>query len=94
MTASLDLYYEVHGSGRSLVLLHGAMSTIETSFGALWPSLSKTRQVIAIEQQAHGHTPDADRPLTYAAMAADTAALMQRLGSRTPTSSDTAWEPA
>jgi pimeloyl-ACP methyl ester carboxylesterase len=53
----LPLYYEIHGTGRPLVLLHGAMSTIETSFGSVLPSLAETRGVIAIERQAHGHTP-------------------------------------
>jgi pimeloyl-ACP methyl ester carboxylesterase len=74
------MYYEIHGDGEPLVLLHGAMSTIETSFGATLPLLAETRQVVAIEQQAHGHTPDIDRPLTYRQMADDTAGLLQQLG--------------
>jgi pimeloyl-ACP methyl ester carboxylesterase len=45
----LSMYYEVHGAGRPLVLLHGALSAIGTSFGKVLPSLAKTRQVIAIE---------------------------------------------
>jgi pimeloyl-ACP methyl ester carboxylesterase len=73
------MYYEIHGTGRPLVLLHGAMSTIETSFGAVLPEFAKTRQVIAVEQQGHGHTADADRPLTYPQMADDTAALLRGL---------------
>jgi len=48
---------------------HGALSNIDTDFGKLLPELAKQRQVIAVEQQAHGHTADADRPLTYAQMA-------------------------
>jgi len=75
----VEMYCEVHGAGRPLVLLHGAMSTIQTSFGALLPSLARTRQVVAVEQQAHGHTPDIDRPLTFEHMAADTAAVLRRL---------------
>jgi pimeloyl-ACP methyl ester carboxylesterase len=75
----LNLYYEIHGAGQPLVLLHGALSEIETSFGHLLPSLAKTRQVIAVEQQAHGHTADIDRPLRYEQMADDTAALLQHL---------------
>jgi pimeloyl-ACP methyl ester carboxylesterase len=75
----LDMYYEVRGAGRPLVLLHGAMSTIKTSFGAVLPALARTRQVVAIEQQGHGHTADVDRPLSYAQMAADTAALLNEL---------------
>ncbi|MDQ3695815.1 MAG: alpha/beta hydrolase [Chloroflexota bacterium] len=77
----LDLYYEIHGSGGvPLVLLHGAYTTINTSFGAVLPGLAATRQVIAIEQQGHGHTADIDRPLTYERMADDTAALLRHLG--------------
>jgi len=76
----LDMYYEVHGTGRPLVLLHGALSTTSVDFVAVLPSLAKTRQVIAVEQQAHGHTADIDRPLTTKAMAADTVALLRQLG--------------
>lgn len=78
----LSMYYEIHGQGgeRPLVLLHGALSTIETSFGKLLPALSQTRQVIAIELQAHGHTADIDRPLTFAQMADDTVELLRHLG--------------
>jgi pimeloyl-ACP methyl ester carboxylesterase len=76
----LNMYYEIHGTGRPLVLLHGALSAIDTSFGKLLPSLARTRQVIAVEQQAHGHTADIDRPLTIEQMANDTAALLQHIG--------------
>jgi pimeloyl-ACP methyl ester carboxylesterase len=77
----LDMYYEVHGSGTPpLVLLHGALSTTSVDFGAVLPSLAKGRQVIAVEQQAHGHTADIDRPLTTKAMATDTVALLGQLG--------------
>ena len=75
----LDIYYEVHGSGQPLVLLHGAMSTIGTSFGKVLPSFARSRQVVAIEQQSHGHTADIDRPLTYEQMADDTAAVLRHL---------------
>jgi pimeloyl-ACP methyl ester carboxylesterase len=73
------MYYELHGAGEPLLLLHGALSTIETSFGAVLPSLSKTRRVIAVEQQGHGHTADIDRPLSFAQMVEDTAALLGEL---------------
>lgn len=75
----LEMYYEVHGTGRPLVLLHGALTTIGTSFGKVLPSFAETRQVIAIEQQAHGRTADVDRPLSYEQMADDTAALLRHL---------------
>lgn len=76
----LKMYYEIHGAGRPLVLLHGAYSSIGVDFGKLLPILAKTHQVIAIEQQGHGHTADIDRPITYEQMADDTAALLKHLG--------------
>ena len=76
----LNMYYEIHGTGQPLVLLHGAFSAIGTSFGLLLPSLAKTRQVIAFELQAHGHTADIDRPLSLEQMADDVAAALQQLG--------------
>jgi pimeloyl-ACP methyl ester carboxylesterase len=76
----LEMYYEIHGSGEPLVLLHGGLTTIDVSFAAMIPELAKTRQVIAVEQQAHGHTADIDRPLSFEQMADDTAALLHQLG--------------
>jgi len=73
------MYYRIEGSGRPLVLLHGALSNIDTDFGKLLPELAKQRQVIAVEQQAHGRTADIDRPLGYAQMADDTAELLRQL---------------
>lgn len=75
----LSMYYEVHGRGRPLVLLHGAYMTIEM-MGAILPGLAETRQVVAVEQQGHGRTADVDRPLAYEQMADDTAGLMRHLG--------------
>jgi pimeloyl-ACP methyl ester carboxylesterase len=74
------MYYEVHGSGQPLVLLHGAFSAIGTSFGKLLPGLAETRQVIAVDLQAHGRTADIDRPLSLEALADDVAALIAYLG--------------
>jgi pimeloyl-ACP methyl ester carboxylesterase len=51
----LNMYYEIHGEGQPLVLLHGALSAIGTSFGKLLPDLAKERQVIAVEMQGLGH---------------------------------------
>jgi pimeloyl-ACP methyl ester carboxylesterase len=76
----LNMYYEIHGVGQPLVLLHGAFSAIGTSFGSVLPELAKTRQVIAFEMQAHGHTADIDRPLSMEQMADDTAVALQQLG--------------
>jgi pimeloyl-ACP methyl ester carboxylesterase len=74
----LEMYYEIHGTGRPLILLHGAYMTIDL-MGPIVPGLAKTRQVIVVEQQGHGRTADADRPLTYEQMADDTAALVRHL---------------
>lgn len=76
----LQMYYEEHGSGRPLVLIHGALSGIGTSFGTVLPYLAKNRRVIAVEFQAHGRTADVDRPLTVPQLAEDVAALIRHLG--------------
>jgi pimeloyl-ACP methyl ester carboxylesterase len=76
----LQMYYEIHGTGQPLVLLHGAFSAIGTSFGSLLPSLAQTRQVIAFELQAHGRTADIDRPLSLEQMADDVSAAIRHLG--------------
>lgn len=70
----LNLYYEVHGTGKPLVLLHGAFGS-----ATVYPALAAGRQVIAVEMQGHGHTADIDRPLTLEQMADDTAALLHHL---------------
>jgi len=75
----LNMYYEVHGTGRPLVLLHGAYMTIE-AMGEILPKLAETRRVIAVELQGHGRTADVDRPLSYEQMADDVAALLGHLG--------------
>jgi pimeloyl-ACP methyl ester carboxylesterase len=75
----LEMYYEVHGEGRPLVLLHGAFSAIPTSFGALIPGLASTRQVIGTELQAHGRTADIDRPLRVEDLADDVVGLLDHL---------------
>jgi pimeloyl-ACP methyl ester carboxylesterase len=78
----VQMYYEEHGTGtgRPIVLIHGALSGIGTSFGAILPLLAKTRRVIAVELQAHGHTADVDRPLTVEGFAGDVVALLDHLG--------------
>ena len=80
----LEMYYEIHGEKRGaeppVLLLHGGPTTITTSFGLMLPTLTAKRQIIAVEQQGHGHTADIDRPMSYAQMAEDTAALLKHLG--------------
>src|SRR4051812_3678743 len=75
----LDMYYELHGDGPPLILLHGAYMTVDM-MGPLLPGLAESRQVIAVEQQGHGRTADIDRPMSYEQMADDTAALARHLG--------------
>jgi pimeloyl-ACP methyl ester carboxylesterase len=76
----LKMYYEIRGTGRPLVLLHGGGSSIETTFGKILPYFVKDRQVIAIEQQAHGHTADIERDLSFDDMADDTNSLLEAIG--------------
>src|SRR5829696_4977031 len=74
-----DLYYEIHGEGEPLILLHGGVGAIEM-FGEVLPLLAEGRQVIAADLQAHGRTADIDRPLSLESMADDIAALIGHLG--------------
>jgi pimeloyl-ACP methyl ester carboxylesterase len=77
----LRMYYEVHGSGGTpLLLLHGGLFDLDLQFGALIPGLSATRQVIAADFQGHGRTNDVDRPLRSADLAADVVGLLGHLG--------------
>jgi len=76
----LDMYYEIHGKGQPLVMLHGAFSAIGSSFGNMIPGLAKRRQVIGFDLQGHGRTADIDRPLTVEGMADDVAAALSELG--------------
>jgi pimeloyl-ACP methyl ester carboxylesterase len=75
----IKVYYEVYGEGRPIVLIHGAFMTIEDNWGQLIPELSKTRKVIAVELQGHGHTPYSDRKLSDTNFASDVAGVMDYL---------------
>jgi pimeloyl-ACP methyl ester carboxylesterase len=80
----LQMYYEIHGNAADgqlpLLLLHGGFLSIATSFAPMLPQLAEQRQVVAVEQQGHGHTADIDRPLTFEQEADDTAAALRYLG--------------
>jgi pimeloyl-ACP methyl ester carboxylesterase len=75
-----QLYYEIHGSGRPLVLLHGGLMTIDLNWGPMLEPLAEGRQVIAVELQGHGHTADTSRPMTIESLAGDVIALLDHLG--------------
>jgi pimeloyl-ACP methyl ester carboxylesterase len=80
----LHLYYEIHGTGRPLVLLHGGLGAGEM-FGPVIPAyVAAGYKVIAPDLQAHGHTADIDRPLDLRLMADDIAALIRHLGLERP----------
>lgn len=77
----LDMYYEIHGSGGTpLVLLHGGLFNIDLQFGEVLPPLAGSRQVIAADFQGHGRTGDIDRPLTTENLASDVEGLLEHLG--------------
>jgi pimeloyl-ACP methyl ester carboxylesterase len=75
----ISLYYEEHGSGQPLVLLHGGLAA-GSMYAPILPELAKGRRVILVDLQAHGHTADVDRPLRYETMADDVAGLIGHLG--------------
>ena len=75
----IKLYYEIHGVGRPLILLHGGLGAIEM-FGPNLAALARGRRVIAVDLQGHGRTADIDRPLSVELMADDIAALVGHLG--------------
>src|ERR671913_2317795 len=75
----INLYYETHGSGRPLILLHGGLGSGEM-FGPILPTLAAGHQVITVDLQGHGRTADIDRPLNIEFMADDIAALIGHLG--------------
>jgi pimeloyl-ACP methyl ester carboxylesterase len=75
----LGMYYEIHGTGEPLILLHGGFG-LTAMFGEILPLLANARQVIAVDLQAHGRTADIDRPLSLEQMGDDIAALIRYLG--------------
>lgn len=75
----INLYYETHGTGRPLVLLHGGLMSGDT-FGPVLTMLAERRQVITVDLQGHGRTADIDRPIDIGLMAGDIVALIDYLG--------------
>ena len=75
----IKVYYEVYGEGKPIILLHGAFYTIEMNWAPIITELSKTRKVIAIEMQGHGHSPFSDRELSITTLASDVEKVMDYL---------------
>lgn len=76
----LKMYYEIHGTGEPVVLLHGAFMTVsDDNWSVLINELAKTRKVIAVEMQGHGRTGDINRDITYENLSDDVAALLDYL---------------
>src|SRR5215813_5661531 len=75
----INIYFETHGSGRPLILLHGGLGSGEM-FGPILPALTERHRVIAPDLQGHGRTADIDRPIDPRLMADDIAALIDHLG--------------
>src|SRR4029079_922193 len=75
----IKVYYEIYGEGKPIILLHGAFFTIDMNWGESIPELSKTRKVIALEMQGHGHTAFSDRELSITTLASDVEKLMDYL---------------
>jgi pimeloyl-ACP methyl ester carboxylesterase len=75
----LKMYYEIHGSGEPVVLLHGAFMAITGDWNDWINELAKTRKVIAVEMQGHGRTADINRDITYENLSDDVAALLDYL---------------
>src|SRR4029079_14357767 len=79
----LHLYYETHGSGRPIILLHGGLMSGEM-FGPVLPALAEQHQVITVDLQGHGRTADIDRPIDIRPMADDIVSLIDHLGLEKP----------
>ncbi|SHM87542.1 Pimeloyl-ACP methyl ester carboxylesterase [Chitinophaga jiangningensis] len=75
----LNMYYEVYGDGKPIVLLHGAYMTIPLNWSRVIPEMARKRKVIVAEMQSHGRTKDIDRPITYEGMADDVSGLLKHL---------------
>lgn len=75
----IKMYYEIHGEGKALVLIHGGGSTIESNWSVVLPLFAKHYKVIAVELQNHGHSSQRQEPETFEQDADDVAALLKHL---------------
>ena len=75
----LKMYYEIHGEGKPLILIHGSYMNIDMNWGQVLPELAKKHQVIAVELQGHGRTADIDRAYNWEFLADDIAGLLKQL---------------
>src|SRR3954451_16497338 len=75
----LKMYYEIHGSGEPVVMLHGAFMAITGEWSEFVGEIAKTHKVIAVEMQGHGRTADIKRDMTYENLADDVASLLDHL---------------
>src|SRR3981189_2618079 len=75
----INLYYETHGAGRPMILLHGGLGSGEM-YGPILPMLAEARQVVTVDLQGHGRPADIDRPMDVRLMAGDIGALIEHLG--------------
>ena len=74
----LEMYYQVHGEGEPLVLIHGGLMTIE-AWGPILPALAENHTVYAIELEGHGRTVDLDRPLSMQQFAEDVSGFIEQM---------------
>ena len=75
----IQYHYQIRGQGAPLLLLHGGLGSVDM-FAPIMPLLTAKRQIIGVDLQGHGRTPLGSRPLSIAAMGADMAAIVKKLG--------------
>ena len=73
-----SIYYEIHGSGEPLLLLHGGFASIDSYYKQI-PLLARHYRVIAVDSRGHGRSTDTAEPLSYASMSDDVSELMDQL---------------
>jgi pimeloyl-ACP methyl ester carboxylesterase len=78
-SGGVNYYYEIHGNGEPLLLLHGGLMSIDLS-GQVLHALAKERQVIAVDLQGHGRTTLGERPIDLIAIGDDLAMVLKKLG--------------